>query len=79
MGASELAAAIRRRFPHIDSSLEADLLACEDASWSETVDPRVALKLIQGLHAQQNKLDAAKPGGGPPAQEEKSTPQERAS
>jgi hypothetical protein len=80
MGASELAAAIRRRFPHIDSSLEAELLACEDASWSETVEPRVALKLIQALHAQQSKLDAAaKPGGGPPAQEGKSTPQERAS
>jgi hypothetical protein len=80
MGASELAAAIRRRFPYIDSSLEADLLACEDASWSETVEPKVALKLIQALHAQQSKLDAAaKPGGGPPAQEEKSIPQERAS
>ncbi|MGA2727743.1 MAG: DUF4350 domain-containing protein [Terracidiphilus sp.] len=64
MGASELAAAIRRRFPHIDTSLEADLLACEDASWSETVEPRVALKLIQALHAQQSNLDAAaKPGG----------------
>jgi hypothetical protein len=80
MGASELAAAIRRRFPHIDTSLEADLLACEDASWSETVEPRVALKLIQALHAQQSNLDAAaKPGGRPPAREEKSIPQERAS
>jgi hypothetical protein len=80
LGASELAAAIRRRFPHIDTSLEADLLACEDASWSETVEPRVALKLIQALHAQQSNLDAAaKPGGRPPAREEKSIPQERAS
>jgi len=80
MGASELAAAIRRRFPHLDTSLEADLLACEDASWSETVEPRVALKLIQALHAQQSNLDAAaKPGGRPPAREEKSIPQERAS
>jgi hypothetical protein len=80
MGASELAAAIRRRFPRADLSLEADLIACEDASWSETVEPRVALKLIQALHAQQSKLDAAaRPGGGPTAQEEKSTPQERAS
>ena len=31
MGAAELAAAIRRRFPHADASLEADLAACEDA------------------------------------------------
>jgi Domain of unknown function (DUF4350) len=79
MGASELAAAIRRRFPRADSSLEADLLACEDASWSETVEPRVALKLIQALYAHQSNLDAAARPGAAAAQEEKFTPQERAS
>jgi len=80
MGASELAAAIRRRFPHADSSLEADLAACEDASWSESIEPRAALKLIQALHAHQSKLDAAaRPGGVRTTQDEKSAPQERAS
>jgi hypothetical protein len=80
MGASELAAAIRRRFPSADASLEADLAACEDTSWSESIEPGAALKLIQALHAHQSKLDAAaRPGGGPTMQEGKSTPQERAS
>ncbi|MGO9434676.1 MAG: DUF4350 domain-containing protein [Terracidiphilus sp.] len=81
MGASELAAAILRRFPRADASLEADLAACEDASWSETIEPRAALKLIQALHAHQSKLDAAaRPGGGSaPGHQEKSAPQERAS
>jgi len=80
VGASELAAAIRRRFPRADASLEADLVACEDASWSESIEPRAALKLIQALHAHQCNLDAAaRPGGGTVVHDEKSTPQERAS
>jgi hypothetical protein len=58
MGASELAAAIRRRYPQAGANIEADLAACEDASWSESIDPRAALKLIQTLHAHQRSLDA---------------------
>lgn len=57
--AAELAAAIRRRFPTADRSLEADLSACEEAALHETMDPRAALKLIQALHRHQAELDAA--------------------
>ncbi len=59
MGAAELAAVIRRRFPQADASLEADLAACEEAAWGETVNPRQALKLIQTLHAHQRQFLAA--------------------
>jgi hypothetical protein len=63
MGAAELAAAIRRRFPLADESLEADLVACEEAGWAETANPRQALKLIQTLHDHYQQLQAAaKPG-----------------
>jgi hypothetical protein len=62
MGAEELAAVIRRRFPQADASLEADLAACEEASWSETANPRQALKLIQTLYTHEQKLqEAARP------------------
>jgi hypothetical protein len=62
MGADELAAVIRRRFPRADANLEADLTACEEAAWGETVDPRHALKLIQSLHGHYEKLkEAARP------------------
>jgi hypothetical protein len=82
ISAAELAAVIRLRFPHTDANLEADLAACEDALWSDKIEPRAALKLIQTLHAHQAKLDAAaRPGSGRPASthEGKSIPQERAS
>ena len=81
MSAAELAAAIRRRFPTVGASLEADLTACEEASWSETIDPREALKLIQALHAHQEKLaEAARPGHHARQSEDNdSNPQERAS
>jgi hypothetical protein len=63
MGAAELAAVIRRRFPQADPSLEADLAACEDATWGETANPRQALKLIQTLHGHYKTLtEAARPG-----------------
>jgi hypothetical protein len=62
MGADELASVIRRRFPQADDSLEADLAACEEAAWGETVDPRKALKLIQSLHGHYEELNnAARP------------------
>jgi hypothetical protein len=63
MAAADLAATLRRRFPQIDSSLEADLAACEEAAWSDSIAPNDALKLIQNLHAHQEKITAAaKPG-----------------
>jgi hypothetical protein len=63
MPAADLAALLRRRFPQTDATLEADLAACEEAAWSESISPREALKLIQKLHAHQEKIAAAaKPG-----------------
>jgi len=81
MGAAELAAIIRRRFSGIDASLEADLIACEEAAWGETVTPPDALKLIRALHAHREKIAAAaKPGRGAAMQNNiESKPQERAS
>jgi hypothetical protein len=63
MGAAELAAVIRRRFPQAGASLEADLAICEEAAWTETVNPRQALKLIQTLHGHYKELkEAARTG-----------------
>ena len=63
VSAAELAAAIRRRFPQADPSLEADLAACEDARLNEKIEPRAALKVIQTLHRHRQMLaDASKPG-----------------
>jgi hypothetical protein len=59
LGATELALAIRSRFPLADQALEADLAACEDAAWGETLAPRQALKLIQRLHTHLQALEAA--------------------
>jgi hypothetical protein len=80
MGAEELAAVIRRRFPRADDRLEADLAACEEAAWGETVEPRQALKLIQSLHGHYEKLkEAARPGSQAVQSETiQSKPQERA-
>ena len=71
-------AVIRRRFPKADAGLEADLAACEEAAWGETINPRQALKLIQTLHSHRVALAAAKLRGlaQPNLQ---SNPQERAS
>lgn len=58
IGAAELAAAIRRRFPNVGAELEADLIACEEAAWGETVEPRQALRLVQTLHNYEEQLAA---------------------
>jgi hypothetical protein len=81
MGAAELARVIRGRFPKADAALEADLTACEEASWGEVIHPREALKLIQKLHGHQEKLAAAlKPGGQAGVSKDiHSKPKERAS
>jgi hypothetical protein len=85
MGAGELAAAIRRRFPRANASLEADLAACEDASMSEKLEPRAALKMIQALHAHFRTLEEAAKSGNRSApgqsapRDDESNPQERAS
>jgi hypothetical protein len=81
MGAAELAQAIRRRFPQADADLEADLAACEEAAWGETIEPGEALKLIQKLYAHQEKLRATTKQGRPYAKFEDihSNQQERAS
>ena len=59
MNAVELAAAVHRRFPQADHTLEADLLACEEAASNETMAPRAALKLIQKLHVHEQRRAAA--------------------
>jgi hypothetical protein len=59
VSAAELAAIVRTRFPLSAPTLEADLAACEEASWSETTTPREALRLIQMLHGHREKLIAA--------------------
>lgn len=69
MGAAELAAVIRRRFPQADASLEANLAACEEAAWSEEANPRQALGLVQTLHGHFEKLkEAARPESTPGSQ-----------
>jgi hypothetical protein len=71
MGAAELAAVIRRRFPRADASLEADLAACEEAAWGEEANPRQALKLIQTLHGHYEELKEAATPDRKAAQSEK--------
>jgi len=81
MSAEDLAAAIRRRFPKADASLETDLAACEDAAWGDSIDPHTALKLVQALHQHENELSAAQKSGGqdPKSDTIHSKQQERAS
>lgn len=78
VSAVELAAAIRRRFPQADPSLEADLTACEDARLNEKIEPRAALKIIQTLHRHRLMLtEASSPGGS--SETESTATDERAS
>ena len=59
MSAADIAAAIRRRFPAADSTLEVDLLACEEATSTDKLPPREALRLVQTLGAHLQRLNAA--------------------
>ncbi len=51
MDAAEVAAAVRRRFPKADKSLEPDLAACEQAAENDALNPKEALRLVQLLSA----------------------------
>jgi hypothetical protein len=81
MAAADLATVLRRRFPQADATLEADLAACEEAAWGDTITPREALKLIQKLHGHQETLSAAaRPGAASVnSKDSNSNNQERAS
>ena len=80
MPATEVAAVIRRRFPHADASLESDLAAAEEAGSDDLLESRRALRLIQTLHAHQHQLAAwARPGSPMGPERHDVTPQERAS
>ncbi len=79
MGAEELAAILRRRFPSVDPDLETDLAACEEASGQESISPREALRLVQLLERHRAQLDdAARPPQSHP-QDTSIRSQERAS
>lgn len=73
LSASELASLLRRRFPALDSDLEADLAACEDAAGGDEIRPRQALQAIQSLHKHRMQISAGLRAGSKPH------PQERAS
>ena len=77
MDAVDLAAALRRRFPQADKSLEADLAACEEAGWAQAITPGAALKLIQRLHSHQDELDAVAKRGNIAPQSSKSDSNQR--
>jgi hypothetical protein len=63
MSAEDLAAVVRRRFSAADESLEADLIACEEATGNDALSPRDALRVVQLLAAHAEKLDQlARPG-----------------
>ncbi|HTX77775.1 MAG TPA: hypothetical protein VMD29_16320, partial [Terracidiphilus sp.] len=65
MDAADLAATVRRRFPRVDETLEADLSACEEAARNEGLQPREALRLVQLLDDHLSRLEAAaRPGAG---------------
>ncbi len=61
--AAQISAMLQRRFPGLDEALEADLKACEETAGLDEVHPKEALRLVQLLAAQMEKLKAAaRPG-----------------
>ncbi len=79
MDAAALAAVIRRRFPTADAALEADLASCEAALWSDNLNPKQALKLVQLLYRHRRQLAEASSAGAAANQAIQSKPHERAS
>jgi hypothetical protein len=59
LGATELAAAIERRFGAAAAGMQEDLLAAEEACWDESLKPRRALALIQALRRHEETLREA--------------------
>ena len=59
MGAAELAALLRRRFPAAGPELESDLAECEAAMASDALSPREALRIVQLLERREAELHAA--------------------
>jgi len=79
VGAAELAAVLRRRFPSARPELEGDLTAVEEAMQNDSLGPREALRLVQLLERHQAEMDvAARPAGARPQRPSIKT-QERAS
>ncbi len=75
LGAADLAAALRHRFPASSPDLEGDLVACEEAMASEALSARDALRLVLLLATHQAQLDAAaRPVGPNHASPPKQTP-----
>jgi hypothetical protein len=58
MSASELAAALRRRFPQAGAELETDMMAGEQARWDDALNPKHALALVQALSRHDEALQA---------------------
>jgi Domain of unknown function (DUF4350) len=79
MGAAELAAVLRRRFPLEPPALESDLLAVEEAMGIDALSPRDALRLVQLLERHRAELDAAARPAGVRLEELSTKTQERAS
>ena len=72
IGAAELAAILRRRFPAVSPQLENDLTAVEESLGNEAIRPREALRLVQLLERHKAELDAT----GRPAAPHRSSPTE---
>lgn len=65
MNATELAAALRHRFPQAPAEMDADLAACEEAVNDDGLAPRRALALVQALSRHSDLLTAlARAGTG---------------
>jgi hypothetical protein len=64
MSAADLALALRHRFPQAGADLEADLVAGEEASWDDSLEPRRALALVQALNRHDEALQAMVRAGG---------------
>jgi uncharacterized protein DUF4350 len=69
LNASQLAAAIERRFGSAVAGMEAELVAAEEACWDDNLKPRRALTLIQALrrHEEIMRIASSHRASGAPA------------
>jgi hypothetical protein len=80
MGAAELAAVLRRRFPSAGAELENFLADCEASIANDALSPREALRIVQLLERLRADLDAAaRPAGDSRTPEELSANQQQTS